>query len=284
VAWSTLLGEGISLSDSPAESDRFGVSMGRLTVGPGGAERVQELREVLATATQDVVVVRYAAGELALAQAVATCGRDVLPAGALTYWGAPTADVDQPPGAGWDVVSVRHQAGDHGSAAALAAVDEVVAASFEGYGNHYLANPLLSADRALAGYQEWARRSVSHAPDLVLLLVERAGGRVVGVATCDADAVHGDLEVLLAGLVPAAQGRGVYGHLLAGCARLAAGLGLGRTIISTQVHNIRVQRAWARAGLRPFGAVETVHCVRRGLLDGSHDALVAGQPGQRGAT
>jgi hypothetical protein len=33
------------------------------------------------------------------------------------------------------------------------------------------------------------------------------------------------------------------------------------------VHNVRVQRAWARFGLRPFAAVETVHLVDRALLD-----------------
>jgi ribosomal protein S18 acetylase RimI-like enzyme len=143
-------------------------------------------------------------------------------------------------------------------------VDAVVAASFAGYGNHYLANPLLDPAAALAGYQEWARLTVSAHPEDVLLL--RRGGQVIGVATCHASPEDDHLEILLAGLLPTAQGRGLYAHLLAGCATHARHRGLARLIISTQAHNVRVQRAWARAGLLPFGAVETVHCLHPGLL------------------
>jgi N-acetylglutamate synthase-like GNAT family acetyltransferase len=116
----------------------------------------------------------------------------------------------------------------------------------------------------LAGYQEWARSSVSAHPDDVLLL--RRGGEAIGVATCEASADRGHLEVLLAGLLPTAQGGGLYGQVMAGVASHARRLGLERVVISTQVHNVRVQRAWVRAGLRPFASVETVHCVRTGLL------------------
>jgi GNAT superfamily N-acetyltransferase len=68
-------------------------------------------------------------------------------------------------------------------------------------------------------------------------------------------------------MISAAQGRGRYAVLLAACAAEAHRRGLSRLIISTQVHNVRVQRAWARLGLRPFAAIETVHAVRRNLLD-----------------
>ena len=38
--------------------------------------------------------------------------------------------------------------------------------------------------------------------------------------------------------------------------------GLPRVIISTQVSNVRVQRAWVRAGMKPFAAVTTLHVAR----------------------
>jgi RimJ/RimL family protein N-acetyltransferase len=73
-------------------------------------------------------------------------------------------------------------------------------------------------------------------------------------------------EILLAGLVPAAQGRRLYGDLLLAVERAAGEAGRERLVISTQVQNVRVQRAWARFGMRPFAAVETVHLVRPELL------------------
>ncbi|WP_426562362.1 N-acetyltransferase [Angustibacter sp. McL0619] len=278
MAWQALTGDRVEVADSPAESRRFGVSVARVTVGSAsdpGADGAGQLREVLAEAGQDVLVVRYPADRLALAAVVAGCGRDVLPAGSLTYWGAPSSEVLRPEPDRWRIRSAAalddgadHRV-DHGADHRVEdVVDDVVAASFEGYGNHYLANPLFAPADALAGYQEWARGCVARQPDDVLLLLEQ--DRVVGLATCEESVGQpsGHLEILLAGLVPAAQGQRGYGHLLAGCADLAGARGLPDTIISTQTHNVRVQRAWARAGLRPFGAVETVHCVRRGLLDG----------------
>lgn len=267
MSWRSLCAPGLALSDSPTESRRFGLSVGRVHVGPDvQIDASSELRDLLRAAPQDVLVVRYPADRLAFAPAVAGVGRAVLPAGSLTYWGGPSDQVrraaaDQP---GLSVTSARAHAEDGTLGAVLDVVDEVVAASFAGYGNHYVANPLLDDAGALAGYQEWARGRVTSAPDEVLLL--QSNGSTVGVATCEADTGGGDLEVLLAGLVPAAQGQGWYGPLLAACARVADERNLQRTIISTQVHNTRVQRAWARLGLLPFGAVETVHCVRSGLL------------------
>jgi GNAT superfamily N-acetyltransferase len=143
-------------------------------------------------------------------------------------------------------------------------VADAVADSFAGYGNHYLANPLLDSAAALAGYQEWARRSLSGERDALVLV---GSGRPIGVATLvGSHDGTSHLEVLLAGLVSAAQGRGSYAVLLTACADEARQRGLSRLIISTQVHIVRVQRAWARLGLRPFAAVETVHAVRAGRL------------------
>ncbi|GAB3594557.1 hypothetical protein GCM10027446_18640 [Angustibacter peucedani] len=265
MSWEGLLAPGLELADSPAETARFGVSIARVHVAPDddGPDVEDRLRDLLAAAHADVVVLRYPADRVALGAVAATSGRDVLAAGALTYWGAPSGAVLDPRADGPDRGLAVVTAAEHGSGVEDV-VDAVVAASFAGYGNHYTSDPLLDDDLALAGYQEWARRSVTAHPDDVLLLLH--DGEPVGVATCDEQPELGDLEVLLAGLVPDAQGQGWYGTLLAACARHAAERGLARTTISTQVHNVRVQRAWAKAGLRPFAAVETLHCVRRGLL------------------
>lgn len=277
MSWDGLQGPGVTYADSPVESERFGRTMARLTVGWGAAADgvVEQVSDRLGSADADVVVVRYPASSLGLAAAVARSGRVVLPAGSLTYWSAPSAQVLAPgPVDGLAVVPLADLPGGEEERARV--VDAVVADSFGGYGNHYSANPLLDPGAALAGYQEWARRSALADPGDALLLV--LGGDVLGLATLvdgerstgaggpGEQPSHGHVEVLLAGLRAAAQGQGRYGTLLGGVAREALARGRIEVVISTQAHNVRVQRAWARLGLRPFAAVETVHAVRPGLI------------------
>jgi hypothetical protein len=278
VAWDDLSGSDVRATSSPVETARFGVSIGRLTVGvelptsgPENERAAEALAAALAAADEDVLVVRYPAQAVGLGAVVAGSGRTIIPAGALTYWSADTEEITAkspgPVGSDLDVVAVSDLPGsvdDFGRA-----IDDVIADSFVGYGNHYAANPLLDPAAALAGYQDWARRSLTAARDTIVL---RDAGTPVGIATCVAsvdDTAH--LEVMLAGLVRAAQGRGWYALLLVGCAAEARRRDLSRLIISTQVHNVRVQRAWARLGLLPFAAVETVHAVRAGLARQRHD-------------
>jgi hypothetical protein len=267
-----MAGPGLRIEASPSEAARFGLSMARVSVGVdvplSGAEysRVQaELAEAIARLDEDLLIVRYPAGAMALGAVVGSAGRRVIPAGALTYWGASAEDIPEDSTGTLDVVSAHElsmSGTSHGAITQM--LNDVVADSFAGYGNHYLANPLIDADAALAGYQEWARRSLAnHGRDVLIL---RHGSEPLGVATM-AQSLDGSshLEVLLAGLVSAAQGRGRYATLLAACAREARVRDVARLIISTQAHNVRVQRAWARAGLRPFAAIETVHAISRAL-------------------
>ena len=121
----------------------------------------------------------------------------------------------------------------------------------------FRSNPFFDPDRAAAGYVEWALSRVADENGLVLVLCR--DNEPIGLATL-AD-LGTELEIELAGLVSSAQGRGDYGSLLAGCLRTAARSGKGRVVISTQADNVRVQRAWIRAGFKPFAAVETVHLI-----------------------
>jgi RimJ/RimL family protein N-acetyltransferase len=245
----------VTLGPSPADSRRFGLEVHRATVGPGVLDPAA-LRAALDSSPADVVVLRYDVARQEVPAVLATTSRAVLPAGALTYWEKAVGD-DVPPS-----VTAVTEAGDLDRATAERAVRAVVRASFAGYGNHYTADPLLDRDAALAGYEEWALASLDR--DAHAVLVQVVDDQPVGVATVQ----HADdhTEILLAGLVPAAQGRRLYGDLLLAVERAAGEAGRERLVISTQVQNVRVQRAWARFGMRPFAAVETVHLVRPELL------------------
>lgn len=266
MSWDSLAGADVRHEPSDAESDRFGLTMARLTVGRAVAADDAavglEMTRLLVEVDADVVVVRYPAERLGLAAAVARSGRDVLAAGSLTYWAAPVGEVDPgQAGRGGDL-TVRTLA-ELGAGAGL--LDDLVADAFSSYRNHYAADPLLDARAALEGYQEWARSSAERSPDDVLVLL--LAGLPVGMATLvDSQAPGEHVEVLLAGLRTSAQGRGLYGTLLATVAHAGQERGARRLVISTQTHNVRVQRAWVRAGLRPVAAVETLHAVRRGLV------------------
>ncbi|WP_182111750.1 GNAT family N-acetyltransferase [Actinotalea sp. JY-7876] len=259
MAWVDLDQVGVTVRSSAVESERFGLAVDRVTIGTGPIDPALAAR--LDDRPADVLVVRYDAARLDVGAVLAQGRRVVLPAGALTYWdtaveGTATEAVVPPDG-----LDVR--AGDSPELGDVASVlRDVVRASFTGYGNHYAANPLFDRAAALAGYEDWAVRSAVAAPEDVLVL--RQDGRPIGAATLEDSGAA--VEVLLAGLVPEAQGRRLYDWLLRACVDVTRDRGARRLVISTQVHNVRVQRAWARAGLRPFAAVETVHLVEPGLL------------------
>jgi len=277
MSWDQLLAPGLTVRDSPAETERFGCSIQRVTIGPGPVEPAALLAQI-EHLPADVLVVRYDAARLELPGTLARSRRAVVPAGTLTYWEKPVSDTapGAPPPAppatpsGLAVVPANAMGvqAPGGLAAVTAVVREIVLTSFDDYRNHYSANPLLDPAAALAGYQEWAVRSLMDDPGNVLVMTEH--DKPVGMATLEPGPDGHDLEILLAGLVPAAQGRRLYASLLQACEVVAAARGASRLVISTQVHNVRVQRAWAREGLRPFAAVETVHLIDRDLLLASH--------------
>ena len=263
MTWLDLLGSGVTVSPSPRETDRFGVSMARVVVGLDAAWDAS-LATALTDACardEDVLVVRWASDLVQCGAALADSGRDVIPADTLTYWEVAT---DRLAGAGRalpDDLRVRRDAIDP------ADLERLVAGVFGGYVNHYTANPLLAADLALEGYVDWVCRTARDDPDGLAVLAD--GDESVGVATWFADPTGDLVEILLAGLVPEARGLGWYAALLGEVGRVAAGRGVPRVVISTQAANVAVQRAWVTAGFRPFAAVTTAHAVRRGLLAGS---------------
>jgi RimJ/RimL family protein N-acetyltransferase len=256
---------GFTLAGSASESARFGRDIARLVVTASTPVDLTGLDVALDDCPADVVVTRWPSTALWVASLLCRPDRDVIAAGAIVYWGVAVGSGRRPPvdaALRTEVVA----AGDPGAGELVPLVDDLVADSFAGYGNHYVADPLLDTSAAEAGYQEWARRSLTDSGHAVVVL--RSGGAPVGMATCSASSDGEHVEILLAGMASAAQGRGLYGHLLAAVEDMAAGLGAQRLVISTQTHNTKVQRAWARYGMEPFAAYETAHLVRRGLLAG----------------
>ncbi|WP_067175700.1 GNAT family N-acetyltransferase [Microtetraspora niveoalba] len=243
--------EAVRAAASPLDSARFGRSVERLTVSAESAAELSDVRAAILASDADIIVLRYPAEYVGWFAGLTTLGRTAIPADSLAYWrlrvGKGRAP-DPAPGM-WP-----------GGTPAAAEVRRLVRDIFAAYGNHYLANPLFEAGAALDGYEEWALRSA--AQGACVTVSDQAG--VLALATLEEDAAR--TEILLAGVVPQARGRSIYAHLLRVVEDRAASRGAAEVVISTQGHNTRVQRAWARYGFEPVQTVLTVHLIRDRLL------------------
>lgn len=239
-----------SVEPSPTESDRFGLRIGRCVVAD--VDELDGLGE--ACERFDVVVLRYPAERVEVPFALAGLdGLRALTADHLCVW---EWRGDEPP----DTVAPPGYTAD--PSPAMDEVAAVVRDSFAGYANHYRANPLLDPTAALDGYVEWAER-LATADDAAVVLRDPAGS-ASGVALIDWHADPPDIR--LAGMRTSAQGQGLYAALVTEVIDRALRRGAGGVQISTQSHNTRVMRAWARLGFLPARTVATVHLVRAGLV------------------
>lgn len=245
----------IAMRDSPLESRRFGHTFSRVEVSLAvhDPSALDVVRSFLREDVSDVVVVRYPAVHVGWFAELLDPGRALISADTLTYWSLDVG-TGRPPSTN---PAVTARVAD---LPAQALVEDLVSDMFAGYGNHYLANPLLDPSAALAGYVEWAQRS---AADDTAVLLHRDGDDV-GLATMETGAAV--CEIQLAGIRADFQSLGLYGHLLAACEDAARAAGATQLVISTQAHNANVQRAWARYGFVPVGSLHTVHAVRAELV------------------
>jgi hypothetical protein len=269
MAWTDYLGGPGEIVPSPFDSARFGYTISRLTVGTrwrDTAHTADELAESLwlrvAQDPSDIMFIRYPSELIELpADGAALPEWTLLPAGNLVYW---SYDARKAPQSvlpvGMELVVLE------GGAEADPFLDALLDV-FRAYPSHYAANPLFDGNLVAAGYREWAQTTLSEPSGRLYGL--REGGAPIGVAiTCSLHGGEEGVEIELAGIVGSAQGRGRYRHLLDAIARDARSAPRPTVVISTQSGNIRVQRAWARAGYRPMLSIDTVHAVRSMLLEG----------------
>ncbi|MEU9830622.1 GNAT family N-acetyltransferase [Streptosporangium sp. NPDC048047] len=254
MSWHDLVeADGLPVRESPLESARFGLSFERVTVSAASDAPLSAVLTAVRRSEADIVVLRYPARHVEWFAALTALGRTAVLADSLVYWRLDAGKGRGPePSPGLWAAGVTDPA----------VVREAVSAVFGSYGNHYLANPLLDAGAALEGYRDWALRSAAGGGCLGLYgeAPDGPGSRLLGLATVEEDDTR--TEILLAGTVPGARGRGLYAHLLKGVEERALARGAAEVVISTQGHNTGVQRAWARYGFEPVCTALTVHLVR----------------------
>ncbi len=150
-------------------------------------------------------------------------------------------------------VMIRHaRPGDAG------AVAEVARAAFFDYIGHFHADPRLQAEDADATYVDWARKSVVRHSDIEQAWVVFGAGRLAGFLTLRRND-HAEYEIVLNAVHPDLQRRGLYERLLNEALVASQKADAERIIVSTQLNNFRVQRAWVKLGFRLTRAVHTFH-------------------------
>jgi len=135
---------------------------------------------------------------------------------------------------------------------------DVARTAFRTYHGHYHADPRLSDDAAAEAYADWAARLVREPADGRLVLGARDGGSVAGFLA-GVPRGDGSSEIILNAVRPDAQRTGLYGAMLRAFLARAAERGDERVMISTQLQNYAVQRAWARAGFILYQSFHTLH-------------------------
>ncbi len=145
-----------------------------------------------------------------------------------------------------------------GLPADASAVRWVAAESFRGYGGHYHADPRLDRAKCDETYADWAHRSCVSREVADRVFVAEDAGRVVGFLTLRHNSPVED-EVPLNAVLPSHQRGGVYRSLMAGALASSRDRGVERLIISTQMTNVPVQKAWVRMGFEPSRSHFTFH-------------------------
>jgi GNAT superfamily N-acetyltransferase len=247
MSWYDALEAGeLTVRPSVDAAKRFGVSIDRMSVSASAGTPLAEVLAAVEKSTAEVIVLRYPARETTWFAALAEGPRKALLADTVTYWSLPVGKGRRPAPLAGFTAQVEPSADDE-------LVDDLVADVFGDSGNHYCANPVFDRAQALAGRQEWARRRIAEVGAVVLRGPDR---RVLALGSVDQQ--RSWTEIQLAGVVPAEQGRGRYGHLLAAIEDACT---TRRLVVSTQSHQTGIQRVWARYGFEPVHNLLTVHLV-----------------------
>lgn len=238
-------------SVSPEDSRRFTLKVVRGVILDDSPD--DDVVTIMRTMGADIVIFRCPAGNMAQIRNLMRHGYTPIHADTLVYYKRSLRN-ELPPRVEMDSVD-----SSHAMPSEQHAISEIARLGFSGYRSHYLANPLLNPRLVLDGYVEWAQAHLAAQDPNKETWVVRVAGRPCGFATCAIDPGSLSVEVVLNAVAPEYMGQGLYGHLLNSIILHYSTRGLSTLLISTQIWNYVVQRAWSRAGLTLDSALDTYH-------------------------
>lgn len=136
-----------------------------------------------------------------------------------------------------------------------AQLEDVSRGAFADFFGHYHTDPRIDAAVATEGYVEWSCSALDWTDGFVLGAFDDEV--LAGFATVKIDDEAG--EIVLNGVAPNYQRRGIYGALVQTIGHRLRARGTNRIFSSTQIQNLGPQKTWARAGLLPAESWYTFH-------------------------
>jgi GNAT superfamily N-acetyltransferase len=229
---------------SALDSARFAIRVFRGRADTVAA--VSGLMRFARAADLDLLIVRCPVEAVATAQALERTGAFLTDT--LVYYRGSTSTFEPSPA---PVPCVRLcQEADR------AALEVIARASFAGFFGHYHADPRLDPTAATEGYVQWASSALADAASVVL--VSETDGLLSGFLT--ARKLDGKTwEILLNGVAPEFQRKGIYAALFREIGCRARAQGASEVLVSTQLANLAPQKVWTRAGLVLDHALYTFH-------------------------
>ncbi len=236
-----------SVQLSPLEEERFGIRSAR-----AASVTLETLPEIMHFCQANGVIfliARCRVEELAAVHAMERAGFRLMDT--LLYWACNLVK-GLIPANDCTVLNRFMRAGEEDSVRGIAA--EI----FKGYFGHYHADPRLDPQQCDAAYVSWAERSCRSKDVAEEVLVAELDGRLVGFVTLRRNSAE-EGEVVVGGVLPEAQGLGIYRAFLVRSMEWCKARGCTRMLVSTQVTNNAVQKVWARLGYEPSYAYYTLH-------------------------
>jgi GNAT superfamily N-acetyltransferase len=238
--------EGGTIAFSDVDSERFGVRVARAHVV---RENLPLVLDFCAAERINLLIARCATNELRIAQEMEGLG--FLLMDTLFYYSFDLMKHAIPEDS--RRANVRKFVLDDKSQ-----IETVAAVAFQGYFGHYNADTRLDRKKCDEGYVSWAVRSCTSKQVATEVLVAELDKRIVGFLTLRLNSPE-EVDGILFGVAPEAQGVGVGRSLIIGALDWCKGQQAKQMNISTQVTNVAVQKVWCRVGFEPGHSYYTFH-------------------------
>jgi GNAT superfamily N-acetyltransferase len=231
------------------ERARFGHRMARLILdsdcGPADSEKIVEMCRLSGV---EMLTVRVPTDKVALVQALEAL--EFRSMDCLVYYECPTKDL---PAVKPSTVEIREATGED-----AAGVANVAQLCFTDYFGHYHADARLDRAKVSEAYVDWAERSCADRKVASCVYVAIVDGTVAGFITLRQNSPT-EGEGVLNAVHPNFAGAGIYGQLITRSKQWCQDNGMKRMVISTQIDNLKVQRAWSNRGFRLYKSYYTLH-------------------------
>lgn len=136
-------------------------------------------------------------------------------------------------------------------------INKLVEEIFANYTNHHTSNPILPKLDILNGYKEWALGYIEAEELCQFAFIATLDNKKVGFLTCNI--ANNVCEIILNGVLPAYQNKGIYTDLVRFVKNFCIDKGVETIKISTQVQNYAVQKVWVKENFYLFNAYITLH-------------------------